>query len=344
MSWAVQYEGHHRLRVVSQPHQAPGVNQVEIAPAYTGLCGTDLHTLAGAFDDSLTLPTVLGHETAGRISALGSDVTGWSVGDPVAVIPYLACGACRICRTGTEYLCPELTFLGCGGPGALRQRWTIPVDRLVRLRPDVDLRRAALIEPVAVAVHATRRAGALNGQTVIVVGGGPVGLILGLVAARTATDVLIIEPDTGRRALAAGLGLSVLDPGTSEVDGFVREWSGGDGAAVAFEASGTQAGLTAAHAAVGVHGRVCQVGLHLSMRSLDLNSSYLRETTLLTARLYSRDDVEAAAELVQDDELPLNALLSHVLPLHRTAEAFSLLGARGQAMKVLIDCQHDIQT
>ncbi|MEJ5867206.1 alcohol dehydrogenase catalytic domain-containing protein [Pseudokineococcus sp. 5B2Z-1] len=336
---AAQYLGGRSITTATVEGAPPGPGQVEIAPAYTGICGTDLHVLAGDMDARVSLPAVIGHETAGRVTAVGDGVTGWSPGDPVTVVPLRPDGTCPACRAGNGHVCERMDFLGIDSTGALAERWVVPEHTLLRLPDDLELRTAALLEPTAVAVHDVRRARLAAGEAALVVGGGPVGLLIALVARSVGADVVVAEPDPTRREAAADLGLDVLDPRAQDVAGAVAERTGGAGADVAFEVSGTQPGLETAAGALAVRGRLCQVGIHAAPRTVDLHRFFWRELELLGARLYSRPDWEEALRLVASGELAVDRLVSEVVPLDEVADAFTALAAGGGVVKVLVDCQ-----
>ncbi len=126
--------------------------------AYVGICGTDLHILAGHMDERVADRGVIGHEMSGRVVATGAGVTGWSAGDPVTVMPLRWCGECPTCRAGNSHICDRLDFVGIDSPGAMQQLWNVPHGLLVPLPRDLPLRAAALVEPVAVAHHDVERA------------------------------------------------------------------------------------------------------------------------------------------------------------------------------------------
>jgi (R,R)-butanediol dehydrogenase / meso-butanediol dehydrogenase / diacetyl reductase len=270
------------------------------------------------------------------VVVLGAEVDGWQVGQPVTVMPLAWCGSCPACRAGHEHVCHNLDFLGIDSAGALQGRWNVPASTLVALPSTLPLRRAALIEPVAVAVHDVRRSQLRAGEQVVVVGGGPVGLLIATVAGSDGARVLLVEPNGYRREVAAGLGLRAVDPAVTDVAATVREWTDGAGAAVAFEVSGAQAGVDTAVEVLAVRGRLVMVAIHPTPRQVNLHRFFWRELTLVGARLYRREDFERAVELVASDQVPVERLISQVVPLDDVAEAFAALETGG-AMKVLID-------
>jgi 2-desacetyl-2-hydroxyethyl bacteriochlorophyllide A dehydrogenase len=336
---AAQYLGHGVIDVLDVEERPPGPGEVTVAVAYTGICGTDLHVLHGAMDARVTTPAVLGHEMSGRVAGVGPAVTGWAVGDPVTVMPLRWCGACPACRAGFTHVCQRLVFVGIDAPGSLQQYWNVPAELLVRLPGEVSLRDAALVEPTAVAVHDVRRPGLRQGESALVIGGGPVGLLVATVARREGARILVSEPDDRRRELASGLGFDVVDP-ASDVAEQVEAWTGGAGTHVAFEVSGSQQGLDVAVHALAVRGRLVVVGIHPERRQVDLFRVFWRELALLGARVYERPDFDRAVALVAAGAVPADRLVSRVEPLESARAAFESLAAGGQ-LKVLVECGPD---
>src|SRR3954453_22274953 len=147
---AARYLGDSRIEVAEVAASPPAAGEVQIAVAYTGICGTDLHVLHGAMDARVTLPAVLGHEMSGRVAALGAEVIGWAVGDAVTVMPLRWCGTCPACLAGNSHICQRLDFVGIDSPGSLQQRWNVPAGLLVRLPPGGPLTHPRPVEPTPV--------------------------------------------------------------------------------------------------------------------------------------------------------------------------------------------------
>jgi 2-desacetyl-2-hydroxyethyl bacteriochlorophyllide A dehydrogenase len=316
----------------------PGPNQVRIDVAYTGVCGTDLHIFHGHMDNRVAAPQVIGHEMSGLVAALGPGVVDWTVGDAVTVMPLDWCGDCPACTSGHSHICHRLAFIGIDAPGSMRQSWVVDARTLVAVPDGVSLHDAALVEPTAVAVHDVRRAEVAPGERVLVVGGGPVGLLIAIVARHAGAEVLVAEVDPARRGLAEHLGLRVVDPVREDLPAVVESWTGGAGVPVAFEVSGAQAGVESAVTALGVRGRLCLVAIHPTPREVNLHRFFWRELTLVGARLYERPDFERAVALIADGTIPTADLVTRVEPLARAQEAFEALENGVGEMKILIDC------
>lgn len=333
----VRYLGERRLAVMPGEIREPGPGEVRVEVAYTGICGTDLTVYNGKMDARVTMPAALGHEMSGRIAVLGPDVDGWQVGDAVTVLPSVWCGQCPACVAGNHHVCHRLVFLGIDADGAMQNSWTVPAANLVALPADLDLRYGAMVEPVAVAVHCVERANVRPDDRVLVVGGGPVGLLVAMMCRVNGADVRLSEPDAMRRSIAQGVGFETVDPTEQDLGELVETWTAGAGADVAFEVSGTRGGVAAAVASLKVRGRLALVAVHTAPVEIDLFRCFWRELEMVSARLYQRPDFERAVELVASGRIDVAPLLSQVVGMDDAEEAFRSLESGG-AMKVLVDC------
>jgi 2-desacetyl-2-hydroxyethyl bacteriochlorophyllide A dehydrogenase len=240
---------------------------------------------------------------------------------------------------GHSHICEKLTFVGIDAPGSLQQRWVVPQDLLVELPGDMSLRDAALVEPVAVAHHDVERARLSDGESVVVVGGGPVGLLIALVARTRGAEVTVVELDAFRRKVIAELGFAVADPRDKQAAALLADGHSGAGVDVVFEVSGSQPGLTLAIETLRPRGRLVVVGIHSEPRSVDLKAIFWKELEIYGARVYRRTDYEAAVNLIAGGHIPVDALVSRIVPLTDASEAFAELAQGGEVMKVLIDVQ-----
>ncbi|MFF4306919.1 zinc-binding dehydrogenase [Streptomyces sp. NPDC001601] len=341
MTLAVRYTSARTLDTAPATAPEPGPGEVELAPAYVGICGTDLHIFHGDMDTRVAAPAVLGHEMAGRIVRVGPGVEGWRPGDAVTVMPLRWDDTCPACRAGHQHICQHLDFIGIDSPGAMQQRWTVPASTLIRLPGTLPLDQAALVEPTAVAVHDVGRAAVKDGEKVVVVGGGPVGILIALVARAAGAEVRVVELNAHRRLLAEELGLSTWDPATADITALVQRWTGEAGADVAFEVSGAAGGVDTAVDVLGVRGRLCLVAIHPRPREINLHRFFWRELSLVGARLYDRGDFERAVTLVADGTIPAQRLITKIVPLTEAPAAFEALESGGDVMKILVNCTDD---
>jgi threonine dehydrogenase-like Zn-dependent dehydrogenase len=178
-----------------------------------------------------------------------------------------------------------------------------------------------------------------EGDRVVVIGGGPIGVLIGLVCQARGATVLLSEPDVGRRQLAAEIGLKVIDPVNEDLPATVDRWTSRAGADVAFEVSGSSAGVSALTSVLKVRGIGVVVALHSNPVPIDLFKVFWRELELRGTRLYERTDFEAAIDLLRSGVIPATTLISAVEPAERSSQVFKALADGGPVMKILIDCQ-----
>ena len=330
------YVGDRTVQEAEATALPPAAGEVQIAVAYTGLCGTDLHIIHGSMDARVERPLAFGHEMSGTIAALGEGVTGWAVGEAVTVMPLKWDGTCPACLAGHQHICQNLVFVGIDSPGSLQELWSVPAELLVALPADLSLETAALAEPVAVAVHDVRRSELTKGDRVVVIGGGPIGVLIATVARHFGGEVAVVELDPARRAQVANLGFETVDPRETDQVAWVTEWTGGAGADVVFEVSGAAAAVLGATALAKVRGTLVVVAIHPTPREIDLQRVFWRELRILGARVYERTDFETAVELLSAGVIPSEELISKIVPLGGIPEAITDL-ENGRALKVLVD-------
>jgi (R,R)-butanediol dehydrogenase / meso-butanediol dehydrogenase / diacetyl reductase len=252
------------------------------------------------------------------------------------VVPLDWCGTCAACLRGFSHICYRLNFIGIDSPGALQSSWNVRQRTLVRVPSNLDLKKAALTEPTAVAVHDVRRSELRAGQKALVVGGGPIGLLIASVARSLGCDVLVSEPNSERRQLIDRTGVRTVDP-VDELAAVIDEWTQGAGVDVSFEVSGSPGGVEAAVSSLAARGRLTLVAIHSRPTPVDLFKFFWRELTLVGARVYERADFEEAIHLLGIGAIPTDDLITDVVALADAPVAFERLRA-GQAMKVLVDC------
>ena len=335
---AVYYEGPGTFRVGESEVLPPRAGEVRLDVAFCGVCGTDVHIARGHMDHRVRVPQVIGHEMSGTIAELGPGVDGYEIGDPVVVRP-LDTRAETPADKGFSHICRGLKFLGIDTPGAFQSSWTVPAFTLHRLPPTVDLRLAALVEPLAVACHDVRRGEVGPNESVVVIGCGPIGLLVGLVAAAEGADVTLSEVSSFRRGLAATLGLDVIDPTATDPHEAILERTGGAGADVVFEVSGSAAGADVMTSLACIRGRVVVVAIFPEPQPVRLFDFFWKELRMVGARVYEPEDYARAIDLIAEDALPLEHLISAVEPLERLPSVFEDLDDDATAMKILIDCR-----
>ncbi len=335
---AVYYQGSGTFTVGRGEILPPGEGEVRLEVAYCGLCGTDLHIAHGSMDDRVRPPQVIGHEMAGTVAETGTGVTGLRPGDKVVVRPLDSRGQTAADK-GISHICRNLKFLGIDTPGAFQHSWTVPAFTIHRLPPDTDLKLAALTEPLAVACHDVRRGRVAAGETVVVIGGGPIGVMIALVARSRGAQVIVSEVNASRLAFIRRLGLTVIDPGQADLAQAVEEVTRGAGADVVFEVSGSAGGAMTMTKLAGLRGRIVVVAIFSAPPAVNLFDVFWKELEVLGTRVYEPEDYENAIDFVIGGRLPLADLITSVEPLERLPAALEELERNPSAMKILVDCR-----
>lgn len=335
---AAYYEGNQKIRVDACAPVAPARGQVQIQVSHCGICGSDLHLFQGHMDHRVHVPQVFGHEMSGTISAVGEGVSGFANGDHITVRPLDPCGACPACSAGNSHVCQRLKFIGIDAPGALQALWTVPAHTLHRLPASLSLQQAALVEPLSVACHDVRLAGVQSGDYVVVQGGGPIGILIALVARHAGATVLITEVNPFRLKLASELGFDALNPKEADVAEYVTGRTGTAGADVVFEVSGSAAGAEMMTRLARVRGRIVIVAIFSQPPNVNLFQFFWRELRLIGARVYEPQDFEQAISLAASGALPLSRLITEVCGLEDLEPALRRLQSGGKVMKILVRC------
>ena len=338
---AAFYRGNRQFSVETTDAVAPGPGEVAVRIAYCGICGTDMHVFHGNMDARVGHNRIIGHEMSGVVEALGEGVEGPAVGTNVVVRPLQACGNCPACADGHIHICHNLKFLGLDTDGAMQEVWTVPAHTLHELPSDLRLDHAALIEPVAVACHDVRLSGLQPGETAVVIGGGPIGILVAMMARDAGGDVVISEVNANRLAVAQKLGFQTVNPIEEDLPAKVNEMTGGKGAEVVFEVSGTQPGVDAMTAVAATRARIVMVAIHAQKPQIDLFQFFWRELKLIGARVYEPQDYAKAIEAIASGAIDCDTVITDVTPLADIQAAFEALDSSPTAMKSLIKVSAD---
>ena len=323
------------MELIERPVPEPGPGEVLLRSDYCGICGTDLH--ASELDIFLA-PVVIGHEFAGEVVAIGADVVGWAAGDRAAVNPNgNVCGRCEYCRAGRYNLCAVATGVnsaGVGRDGGMAEFVALPTAHLHRLPEQVDNVRGAWTEPLAVAVRAVRNSGLRLGESVAVIGGGPIGLlVLQLVQRSGATRTVLVEPSEFRQRSGTDLGADeVLAPqdfaaaiGTGEFRPVDR----------VFECSGHPTALQTAIDMLLPGGAIRLVGASPRPLAFSAMDALYKEIHLSANFIYV-DEFDEAIRLLSRELVDVGSLTSTVVALDDYESAFAALKQPDTTIKALI--------
>lgn len=329
-------DGGSGLRLAEVAGAQPGAGEVTVDVAVCGICGSDLRFLeASVMSDG----TVLGHETAGVIADVGAGVSDRSVGDRVTINPFSPCGTCRECTSGMEHICEHAlgTYMGGGTtPGAYAGRVTVPASTTLPLPDGMDLRHAALTEPLAVSVRGIRLAGLEPGAPVAILGAGPIGLLAGLVAQQLGTGpVVVISTNEARAQRARELGLATA---SAEEVAAGAQALGGEIPTAVIECAGAPPTLALAIDLVRPGGTVVAVGVVQGPVEIIPLTLLLKEVVVRGSLGYSRADFDEALGLLASGAVPADQIITLEAPLADGPAIVGELGRGGSAhIKVLLD-------
>jgi 2-desacetyl-2-hydroxyethyl bacteriochlorophyllide A dehydrogenase len=324
-----------RVEEARKPQAGPG--EVLLRVERCGICGTDLHILSGNFP-APNLPLIIGHEFAGTIEAVGAGVRHVGPGTKATVDINIACGVCYFCRIGNKLFCPEVRQLGVHDAGGLAEYVVAPAANVYPLPAAMPLEHAAYIEPLACTVHGQDRIGIRTGETIAIVGGGPMGLAhTALANLRGAARVIVSELDAGRRERATRLGADeVIDPGSTDAVDQVLELTDGRGADVVIEAVGSVRTYEDAFRMVRRGGRLLAYGAappdaSISIKPFDV---YAKELTIVGSYAGTYETWPAAIELISSGRFDPGLIVDSVRPLSEVKEAIEGLATDRSVVKV----------
>ena len=288
-----------RIEMRDVPDPEPGTGEVLLRIRRIGICGSDIHVWHGKHPFT-PYPVVQGHEYSATVEAVGPEVTVVRPGMRATARPQVVCGECPPCRRGEYNVCDALKVQGFQAPGCAQDLFVVPSDRLVPLPDDMSFEMGALVEPVAVAVRATGRAGDLRGRDVVVLGAGTIGNLVAQAArSRGAGTVLITDNNQFRLDKAKACGIKhACNIREERVDEAARRLFGGRGFDVAFEAAGSEAALDDALRNVRKSGRIVVVGVFEQRPRVDVSLLGDRELTLTGTLMYKHADYKQAVRWI----------------------------------------------
>lgn len=332
---AAIYEAPRTLVFKEWEKPCPKSGEALIKVSYAGICGSDMLIYNGNHPRA-EAPLVLGHEFSGVIEEINGHAENLKPGDRVVVDPLLSCGRCEACRSGNYHVCQTLGLLGIDQDGGFAEYATASIDKIYKIPAELELDVAALVEPVAVAVHAVRRSSVQVGDRVAVLGGGPIGqLVTQVLMAAGAGQIMVSELSEGRRKRIAELGVEVMDPAKCDPVAVVKEKTAGTGADVVFEVVGAASTTAQTVAMAKVRGDIICVGIGGRPLPVDLQNVSFKEQRLIGTRVYSFRDIEIAIQLLAEGKINPDLVITHRLPLEEVQKGFELMEKGDEALKIL---------
>ena len=346
---AFKYFANNDVRKVEVDRPKPGPEELLVKILATGVCGTDLHIYThGDWIGKAPIPEVtMGHEFVGEVVEIGAEVefnqkypqvsADIRVGSRICAEPHIQCGKCYWCLRGEENTCAEIGHLGVSMDGSFAEYMVIPADRCSLVPDSVSTLEAVGVEPLACAVRAVHRSRMMIGNTVVVIGAGPMGQHVARVAQLSgASFVVVSEPNARRRQMALDNGIDrVIDPVTENLEAVVMELTNGIGVDITFEVAGLSETIEQAIAVTRQGGRVVQVGVPTDKVTIELRKVIIGELEIIGEHA-TQWDFGAAIELIQSKKVDVTSLVTHTLPLEKALEGMHIAMEGGESVKVVL--------
>ena len=317
----------------------PGKGQVLLKMAHMGICGSDIHVYHGKHPFT-SYPITQGHEVSGVVAELGEGVEGLTVGQNATIQPQVVCEKCHPCRNGKYNLCEELKVMGFQTTGAASQFFTVDAAKVTPLPGNMTLVEGAMIEPLAVGVHAVNQAGGVEGKNVIVLGAGPIGNLLAQAAkGMGAAKVMITDISDFRLQKAAECGIDVcINTQTADLGQEIAKNFGPDKADVIFECAGVNTTIAQAITFARKGSMIVIVAVFDGPATVDLALANDKELCLNNTMMYRHEDYINAIELVGAGKVKLLPLVTKHFPFSEFKEAYEFIDAnRETSLKVIVD-------
>jgi threonine dehydrogenase-like Zn-dependent dehydrogenase len=311
----------------------PGPGEVVVRPQAVGICGSDFHYLMGELGD---FPRIQGHEVGAVVESVGPDCErGLNAGDPVALHPLSHCGRCYPCRIGRTNVCDNFSLIGIHEDGAFQELLPMP-EELVFPTTERRPKIAALAEPLSIAVRAINRSRLEAGEHAVIFGAGPIGQAICLLARERGAPVLMIDPLASRLEIGAAMGAETM-PWSDDVIETAREWAGGEGSEVVFDATGAPDAIRAGFETAVSAGRLVMVGMSHHDVPLRVFGFVDKELDVLGVSCCKGDEFGEAVAFVERNGDRLENLITQEYPLERAPEALRwAMEHPDEAMKVVI--------
>ncbi|KAJ5159461.1 uncharacterized protein N7482_006465 [Penicillium canariense] len=350
---SVRFHGPGDIRVDEVEEPVCGKGQVKMRPAYVGICGSDLHEYtAGPVlipehphpITGSTYPASMGHEFGGIIEEVGSDVTHVSPGQRAVVRPTIYDGTCCACKQGKYHCCENIGFIGLSGfGGGMSQKIVAPAGHFYALPDNVTLEAAALIEPLAVAWHAVAVSPFQPGDSVLVVGGGPIGIgVVQVLALQGAKKIMVAELMDNRKKLCTKYGATdILDPREVDVAQRVHTLTDGVGADIIFDTAGVEGALAGAIPACRAQGAIVNIAVWEKAPVIPVNKLTYNEVRYIGSALYDEGSFLDTIRAISTDQLkPADMITARIALSEVVDKGFqALLDHRDQHCKILVDVQ-----
>lgn len=316
-----------------------GPDQVLVRIKRIGICGSDLRVFSGDYP-GVSYPLTQGREASGEIVAAGSSVLNLFPGQKVTIQPQVTCGECRYCREGKYNLCENLKVMGFQAPGMASEYFAVDADRVATLPADSSYEAGTMVEPLAVAVHAVKRAGNVNRKKVLILGAGPIGVITAQAAKGMGAEaVMITDLMDQRLEIAKRCGADFcVNAGKGDLGEALKEHFGTDHADIIYDCAGTDVTIGQAIRYASAGSRIVLVGVYKGWAKVDLAALADKELKLYTTLMYRNEDYLDAIGLIDEKKVNLDAMITGRFPFKKYEEAYRCLQEnRDRMIKAMIE-------
>ncbi len=326
------------MKIIDKEKPTIQSHEVLIKLVSAGICGSEIHAFNGSHPFRKP-PSILGHEMVGFVEDVGDNVQGFSPGDYVTVEPHFGCKECEQCKKGDYHLCDNKTVLGTEKwEGAFAEYMVAPEKTVYKIPKEVPHHIAVLAEPLAVGVHAVNLAEVKKGEKVVVLGSGPIGLLVGVAAKHAGAEVVCLT-DAMDHNLEAGKQLGATDT-VNIKEGSVFDYIQHSYGSVdhVFVTVGFQSTMDDALKIVKKKGKVISIAIFEEEVNVDFNHIFISETQILGSSMYVREDFEKAIQIVSERGEELGVLTEHIFPFEEIEDAMNAASTKKDgAIKVLVD-------
>jgi L-iditol 2-dehydrogenase len=306
-------------------------NEILVGICAIGVCGTDLQFIRGI--RKVEFPHISGHEASGEVVRVGSAVKGFSEGDRVVIDPNLHCGQCSYCKHGRYNLCINKKVMGVSLPGCFAEYVRVPQENVLKVSPSLPIWKAALIEPVSVALHVKHKADIDLMDRVLVFGAGMIGLILVQLLKMSGVPVTIADTSEKKLRVAEKLGADKIVPiSKNDLETSLKPYGVFD---TVIDAAGVHETIEGSLRIAGRGGSIIWLGLPTTSINIDIFPFVYQELSIFSSLAYNPDEFSDALDLVGDNRVALEPIVTHTIAFEDIKEAFDLMEA-GEAVKVLV--------
>jgi len=334
---AVVWTGIDKVEIRDVPLPKPKENEAVIKVGCTSICGSDLTIISGKHPRARK-PLILGHEFMGTIFSFTKGTSkGFSIGQRVVVEPLISCGVCKQCKSGNGHVCKNLKLIGVETDGGFAEYVRVPINKIYAIHNSVTDEEAAVIEPLAVAVHAVDYAKLKQDDTIAIIGAGPIGLLIAqVVRAHGFSKVWICEVNPSRLKLAQNMGFKVIDTKKCELIDRILTFTGGEGVNITFDAAGVPFSCSNIIPMTSIKGRIIMVAIHKKRCEIIFQQLSYREQVIIGTRIYAKGDFQKAILLVEDKKVNLKKIITHIFSMENAIEAFRIAKNPSESCKVVI--------